>query len=211
MPDTDLVYLNERGRQQAEAMATLFSKVTIDRALHSGLRRTRETAEIVLQNRTLAIGEDNSFSEIRPLEGGSASEYDLINDVAFSHWRADEDGARFLGGETYQAFYDRIVCSITALVADPTWRRVAVFAHGGTNAAILGWVSGIGLRAFGMFDQATCCLNVIDIDVSSCGDIVRKSIRGTNITAHDPTKSGRHTSDMEAMAGWLQTARQKQT
>ena len=63
---------------------------------------------------------------------------------------------------------------------------------------------GVGLGAFGVIDQATCCLNVIDFDVHKGNTaVLRKVVRGMNITAGDPTKSLRHSGDMEALARHL--------
>ena len=92
-----------------------------------------------------------------------------------------------------------------ALLADDSWHNLAVFAHGGTNAAILGWATGVGLQAFGLLDQATCCLNIIDFDTDDSGAVMRKTVRGMNITADDPVKHGRDAGD-RAQA-WLRASR----
>lgn len=201
--DTDLVSLNDRGRAEADAMRALFADVDVDRAICSGLHRTRETGERVLADREVRIEVDSGLIEIRP-DTSRQSDYDLHRDVAFSHWYASEPGATFLGGERYADFYERITKAMARLVADDGWQNLAVFGHGGTNAAILGWVTGLGLGAFGVVDQATCCLNVIDVDFDVAkGQVVRKIVRGMNITAGDPAKARRHSSDMEALAGYL--------
>jgi len=199
--DPDGVALNQKGRAQADAMCALFANVTVDRALCSGLRRTRETASRVLGNREIEIEIHAEFEEIRPARGEVPVDLDLVKDVAFSHWRATENGSRFLGGELYADFYERISAAMDSFTNDPDWHNLAIFAHGGTNAAILGWTSGLGLSAFGTIDQATCCLNVLDFDFAA-GDarLLRKVVRAMNITAEDPTKSGRHSSGMESLA-----------
>ena len=199
--DPDGVALNEKGRAQADAMHDMFAGVTIDRAVCSGLRRTRETARRVLGERDLELEIHADFEEIRSARGDEAYDIDLIEHVAFSHWRATENGSRFLGGELYADFYDRISAAMVSFTSDPDWHNLAIFAHGGTNAAILGWTSGLGLSAFGTIDQATCCLNVLDFDFAA-GDarLLRKVVRAMNITAEDPTKSGRHSSGMESLA-----------
>ena len=201
--DPDSVSLNQRGREEADAMHQLFSGVVVDRAVCTGLSRTRETAERVLAGRELKIETVGSLSEIRPATDRQP-EYDIFADVAYSHWYANEPGRQFLGGETYRAFYDRISASLERLIEDRSWHTIAVFAHGGTNAALLGWVTGLELRAFGVVDQATCCLNVIDLDMMP-GEpgVVRKVVRGMNITATDPAKGTRHSGDMEALARYL--------
>ena len=157
VPDPDSVHLNERGQEEARAMCVMFAEVGIDTAICSGLRRTRETAAIVLGDRSVDLEVESGLEEIRPATDRQP-DYDLYRDVAHSHWRADEPGSRFLGGEHYSDFYSRVSKSFSDLVARPDWHDMAVFAHGGTNAAVLGWVTGLGLNAFGLFDQATCCL-----------------------------------------------------
>ena len=147
------------------------------------------------------------MEEIRPLKGEADGDYDIFADVAYSHWRAQDFSARFLGGERYHDFYERIVAAMESILADSTWNNIAVFAHGGTNAAALGWVTGLGLEGFGLFDQATCCLNVVDFDIDDAGTVVRRHVRGLNITADDPTKQGRHAGDMESMAWTLMRMR----
>ncbi len=201
--DPDAVDLNERGRTQADAMRALFADVPVDKAVCSGLPRTRQTGIAVLGDREIVLETNAELEEIRPLKGEAAGDYDIVADVAFSHWRATQAEARFLGGERYLDFYTRISKAIDALLADDSWHNLAAFAHGGTNAAILGWVTGLGLSAFGLLDQATCCLNVIDFDVDSSGRVVRKTIRAMNVTADDPAKADRHSGDMEMMARWM--------
>ncbi len=197
----DDVALNERGRKQADAMSRLFVEVTIDRAVCSGLRRTRETASRVLGDRDVEIEIHAAFKEIRPARDEPPPQLDLIENVAFSHWGATETGSRFLGGELYADFYDRISAAMDAFTNKPDWHNLAIFAHGGTNAAILGWTAGLGLSAFGTVDQATCCLNVLDFDFAADDQrLLRKIVRAMNVTADDPTKSGRHASGMESLA-----------
>ncbi len=203
VPDTDSVDLNDTGRAQATAMRDLFADVQIDKALCSGLQRTRQTGETVLGDRDIPLETDSGFAEIRQLDGEYTGDYDVVADIAFSHWRAPDEEARFLGGERYSDFYARIRTAIKRVLADSSWHNLAVFAHGGTNAAILGWVTGLELSAFGILDQATCCLNVIDFDMDDSGQILRKTVRAMNVTAYDPVKGNRHSGDMETLAYWL--------
>jgi probable phosphoglycerate mutase len=199
--DPDDVALNARGRKQTDAMSRLFAGITIDRAVCSGLRRTRETASRVLGDRDLDIETHAEFAEIRAARDESPPKLDLIENVAFTHWGATESGSRFLGGELYTDFYERVAAAMESFTNNPDWHNLAIFAHGGTNAAILGWTSGLGLSAFGTIDQATCCLNVLDFDFSADDQrLIRKIVRAMNITADDPAKSGRHAGGMESLA-----------
>jgi len=203
VPDTDSVHLNDTGRAQAAAMRELFADVQIDKAQCSGLPRTRQTGEVVLGDRDLALEINAGFVEIRQLTGEASGDYDVVSDIAFCHWRATDEEARFLGGERYSDFYTRIQAAVQEVLADDSWHNLAVFAHGATNAAVLGWVTGLGRSAFGVLDQATCCLNVIDFDMDESGRILRKTVRAMNITADDPAKGNRHSGDMETLAHWM--------
>lgn len=203
VPDPDAVSLNERGIAEADHMRELFADVPVDRAFCSGLRRTQETGERVLAGRAVELEIETGLHEIRPAPERQ-SEFDLYRDVAYSHWRATEPEALFLGGERYSGFYQRITETMEKLVELPDWHNLAIFGHGVTNAAVLGWVTGLGLGAFGVIDQATCCLNVIDFDTDPANrTVVRKVVRGMNITAKDPAKMNRHSGDMEALARHL--------
>ncbi len=198
--DPDVVSLNDVGIAQAAAMAKLFAGIHVDKALCSGLLRTRQTGEAILGDRDVPLEVFAEFEEIRSVTGQYAGGYDVYSDIAFSHWRAEEEDARFLGGERYHDFYARICNAMETLLDDASWHDLAVFAHGGTNAAILGWATGVGLRAFGLLDQSMCCLNIIDFDVDQSGGLLRKTVRGMNITADDPVMRKRHAGDMEMLA-----------
>lgn len=198
--DPDNVDLNAHGQQQAAAMAELFRDVPVDAALCTPLPRTRQTGEAILGNRGVELEVVADLAEIRPTTGEAAGGYDIVSDVAFSHWRAHKADATFLGGERYHDFYARVSAAMDAILADQSWHNLAVFAHGGTNAAVLGWATGVGLAAFGLLDQSTCCLNVIDFDVDDSGRLLRKTVRGMNITAYDPVMYRRNAGDMELLA-----------
>ena len=198
--DPNSVDLNELGRAQAAAMAEIFADVHVDMAICSGYPRTVQTGQIILGGRDLALDVNEDLQEIRHGSGEVSGGYDICADVAFSHWRAPDEDATFLGGERYHDFYARVSLAMDALLADRTWHDLAVFAHGGTNAAVLGWATGVGLQAFGLLDQAMCCLNIIDFDFDDTGTVIRKTVRGMNITADDPVKHRRDAGDMELLA-----------
>lgn len=198
--DTDGVGLNQSGRAQAAAMRELFADAHVDKAICSGLLRTQQTGELVLGDRSIPLETHTGYVEIQQSRVEVDEPYDVVADIAFSHFKANDTEARFLGGERYSDFYFRIQKAMQGTLADNSWHDLALFAHGATNAAVLGWATGIGCAAFGVLDQATCCLNVIDIDVDDRGQVRRKIVRAMNVTADDPAKRGRRTSDLETLA-----------
>jgi probable phosphoglycerate mutase len=205
-PDSRVVPLTANGRAEAAAMGELLGSVAFDRAIATGLPRTQQTAELVLAGRTRQIETVPELDEIR---GGDAIARARMSpvDYAYAMFRAAEPDECYAFGEKFSAFIDRVLPAFKRIVSDPTWTNLLLIAHGGVNRAILTEITGSGLKAFGAFEQDSCCLNVIDIDTClDTGAVLRKILRGVNITAHDPAKQTRTLLSMEGLAKRLADA-----
>jgi broad specificity phosphatase PhoE len=180
------VALTDEGREQARAAADAFADVRFDRLLTSGLARAVETARIV------APGvEPESWPELRELEGGRLAdipEDELERTFVGAFDDVVPNDARFLGGETIGALFDRVLPALDRLVADRAWDVALVVAHGGVNRAILSHALTGGRMFLGNFEQAPACVNVLDVG----DDWV---VRAVNVTPYDPLHlRGRHTT-----------------
>ncbi len=102
------VPLTARGRMEAQAAGRAFSGVALDRAICSGLPRTRETAELVLAQAS-SPPELETEPELVEIHGGRpkgliTSRKELVATMAFHFARAAEDGATMMeGGEAFAA------------------------------------------------------------------------------------------------------------
>lgn len=200
VPDPHAVSLTPRGRQQALAMADWLNPVHFDRAICSGLPRTLETAMLVLGGRDLALETAPGLAEIR---GASLAERASLSptDYAYSMFRAADPGASFAAGETFAAFRDRVLPTFIDILQDRAWTNLLLVCHGGTNRAILTWFLGLGLDAFGQFEQDSGCLNILDFDQLAASDIiVRRIVRALNLTAEDTAKTASRLLAMEWFA-----------
>lgn len=198
-PDSRVVPLTARGRDEAAAMGKLLADVPFDRAICSGLPRTRETASFVLQDRKLDLGIVPDLEEIR---GGDAIARAKLSpvDYAYAMFKAGEPGACYAAGEPFADFVGRVVPAFTAITNDPTWTTLLLVCHGGVNRAILTDITSASLAAFGAFEQDSACLNLIDVDTClDTGAVLRRIIRGVNITAEDPLKKTRRLLTLEGM------------
>lgn len=198
--DSRVVSLTERGRTEARAMAALLKDVAFDRAVVSGLQRTRETAEIILRPRKLPV---EVVSELEEIRGGDAIARARLSppDYAYAMFRAAEPGECFAAGENFAAFCDRVLPAFHRIAGEANWTKLLMVCHGGVNRAILTDITCGGLKAFGAFEQDSCCVNVIDIDTClDTGAIMRRILRGVNITADDPIKAKRGLLTMEGLA-----------
>jgi broad specificity phosphatase PhoE len=210
-PDSRVVPLTDRGRKEAAAMGELLADVPFDRAICSGLPRTRETSAIVLGNRKLDVAIVPELEEIRGGDPIARAKLSPV-DYAYAMFQASEPGACYASGEPFQAFVDRVVPAFTAITNDPTWSTLLLVAHGGVNRAILTDITSATLAAFGAFEQDSACLNLIDVDTClDSGAVLRRVLRGVNITAEDPFKKTRQLLTMEGMAKRFLDAQKRNT
>jgi broad specificity phosphatase PhoE len=197
----DDVPLTPRGVEQARAMgeAIAASGVRIDRAITSGLVRTRSTAEHVLA----AAGANPPVehrAELQEIRGGALSS---IPDAELrSAFIAAFEGpvpleTRFLNGETIGELIDRTLPSIQRLLAEDDWDTVLVVLHGGVNRAILSWFLTGRPVFLGGLAQDPACLNVIDVGPSVATSIVRV----VNFCALDTLQTASRLSTMEHLLG----------
>lgn len=185
------VDLTDEGVAQAQAMAATLKEVEFDFAAHTGVLRTRRTAEIVLAGREIA---PRTIPELIEIQGGSIegmTEERLEAEFVYGLERAALPGANFAGGETFVAFQGRVTGAIENLVRAPMWGTALIVAHGATNAMVLGWVTRGGLNGLGAFEQDAGCVNIIDVDVID-GEIIRRFIRALNVTPYNLPKVGRY-------------------
>jgi broad specificity phosphatase PhoE len=146
--------LTERGRLQAEAAAARLADVGIDAVYVSPLRRARETAEPLAKVTGLVPEVVDGLAEIGiALAGLSQTEVDTYFRQA-TRRRLGEHWSGWPGGESFRNFHARVTGTLASLLArhaitresedeftvwtlPPRRERIAIVAHGGTNAVAL--------------------------------------------------------------------------
>lgn len=201
--DIHAVTLTVRGRSEADAAAKAFAHVGFDRAICSGLPRTRETAQ-----RVLAGVADAPRLEIDPelveLRGGNRpdvkSRGELIRLMNSYFERAHEPGATNLDdGEIFAEAQARAVGAIERLLGADDWHTALVVAHEGINRLILSWACGAELRAMSAFEQDTGCVNIVDFDLGGVGNVRRALVKAVNLTPYNYLKHGMNLTSLEAI------------
>jgi len=195
----DDVPLTEHGIAQARAMgeALAASGIAIDRALTSGLTRTRGTAQHVLEAARLSPPLDHwdGFQEIR---GGrlSAIKDDELRDAFIAAFEGPVPrDKKFLGGETIGQLLDRVLPALQRLLGEQDWDTALLVAHGGVNRAVLSWFL-TGQQVFlGGLAQDAGCLNVIDVGPAPASSIVRV----VNFCPIDTLRTSTRLSTMEEL------------
>lgn len=167
------VRLTARGQAQAEAVAQLLKGVPLDLVIHSGLPRTRETAEIVLRGRSVPMEAWPDLREIRPGRLQDLPDRERAFKDAFHPRELSE---RFLGGETYEAFFDRVIPAFHKLLSR-SWDTLLVVAHGGVIRALVSYAL-TGERRLLALEMHPCGLSVLDIGEKTL-------LRAHNIVAYN--------------------------
>lgn len=206
VPDPRLVNLTDWGHEQARDMGTFLADLEFDRAACSGLPRTVQTAQGILNGRDLDLEHFPEMEEIQSSPDRQRT-LDNINELAYSFMRAHEPDARYGEGEYFADFEARVVNGINKLLSGPDWQSLALVCHGGVNRVVLGWALGSGMKSFQCFEQNTCCLNIIDVDTHpDTGEVVRTFLRGVNLTTYDQPRTKDHFTTMEGMADKFRAA-----
>ena len=198
--DSRQVGLTSLGRQQARKQAAVLASIPFDRAICSGLRRTRETAALVLAGReapTLEI--EPALEEIRPgnREALPADVEAWLRHVANPWAGAEAPDARFIGGERFTDFGARVRPAFRRIVNADDWTHLLLVAHGAVNRCILNAVLDLPWRGAATIEQDNCCINIIDVDRGADGGVTRYLLRTVNLTAYNLNKSGIVLTTME--------------
>lgn len=173
----DDVPLTAPGVAQARAIGAALAAggVAIDRALSSGLVRTRETAQHVLAAAGLSPPLEH-WPDLQEIRGGrlSAIRDDDLRDAFIAAFEGPVPREkRFLGGETIGELIDRVLPALQRLLAEDGWDTALLVAHGGVNRALLSWFLTGRHEFLGGLAQDAGCLNVIDVGAAPATSVVR--------------------------------------
>ncbi len=137
--------LNDTGRAQARALAERLAGVRFDAAYASDLRRSLETATILLDGRGLALTPVAGLRErfFGPWEGRLVEEIQEQEPEAWALWLQHRPDEAPPGVETRAAFEGRVGTTLRSLVAAHPTDTILVVSHGGTIWAALTTFCGL--------------------------------------------------------------------
>ncbi|MGZ4268237.1 MAG: histidine phosphatase family protein [Solirubrobacteraceae bacterium] len=140
--------LNERGREQARALAGEVRSAALRAIVTSHLARARETAEIVGATLGIEPSVDPRLAESHRgwWEGRLLEDIEREEPEAWAAWRAGGAGFRFPGGESLGEHQARVLAALADLAAGPT--PVLAVTHGGSIRVALAASRPRGLDEF---------------------------------------------------------------
>ena len=140
--------LNERGREQAQALADRLAHIELDAVYSSDLQRARDTAAVVAESQGLEL---RQLPDLREVDVGSWSgltraEAEERFPEGFARWRDGYPGWK--DGETYEAMTDRVLRAVDEIAAEHEGGRVLVVSHGGPIRAMHAAALGLDVHAY---------------------------------------------------------------
>ena len=180
------VPLNDNGRNQASLAAEFLKTVEIDFAFTSPMSRPKETAQIILQDRSgLTLNEDADLREIGHglWEGKFEAEIKAEYPGELERWQSQPESVQMPEGENLKDVWTR---------ATAAWQRLLtqvgnhpqtgiVVAHDATNKVLLCSLLGLGLADIWKIKQGNGAVTVIDYPDGVEGQPV---IQALNLTSH---------------------------
>jgi probable phosphoglycerate mutase len=119
---------------------------------------------------------------------------------AYLLWGARSPDASFFGGDVFADYLAAASGALERLVRTSRAERILIVSHSGFQRAALSWALDAPAVGMAAFEQDSCCLNILDIDVDEAGKIVRKHVRLANLTPLDVVKESAFLTDGETLA-----------
>jgi broad specificity phosphatase PhoE len=134
--------LNERGREQARALAATLESP--DRIYASDLARARDTAAILAERLRVPVTLDERLRErgFGAWEGLTMAEIEARFAADHTRWRAGE-GAGAVDAEPFETFAERVGSFLHEVLERHPDEDVLIVAHGGTIRVIHALASGL--------------------------------------------------------------------
>ena len=156
--------LNARGLEQAQELATKLAPIAIEHIYVSALQRAQQTAAALPSSIPRTTLEDLNERKLGDFEGAQLHAMDAQQLALYQSRKFDLDD--MLGtGESLRMHRDRVQRALRVIFDRHTTGRVAIVAHGATNALIL---SGFQGRAPN---------DIADLKIEN-GSVFRVQIRG---------------------------------
>jgi probable phosphoglycerate mutase len=170
--------LSSEGRAQAEEVCARLATEGVDAIYVSSLRRTAQTAEILVRTLGLEPVVDADLREVflGEWEGGLLRKKVVDRDPVALRVSAEQRWDVIPGAESAASFAQRVRQAVERIAAAHPDERVAVFSHGGTIGELLAQATGARPLAFTGSDNAS----ISRLVVTSLG----WTVRGYNDSAH---------------------------
>jgi len=176
------VELSDEGRNQARCLGERLADAELTAVYASPMRRTVETAKLVIGSHRLELETDAGLREIDHgrWEQLTRREVEARFPEEYGNWEADPFTFAPENGESGLAVMARALPVLRRIVVANSGKTVAIVSHKATIRLALCSLLGIDARGYrDRLDQSPACLNVLDFK-----DPVRARLVVYNDTSH---------------------------
>jgi probable phosphoglycerate mutase len=168
------------GFVQAKQLANRLQKegMQLDAVYCSDLLRAQQTARPFAEALKIPVQLDKGLRErwYGAFEGHDSDEIRAKFPVEFEAWQSRDRHFQPPGGESQQAFYDRVVSTVQGIVSANPGRRIACVAHGGVLDCVYRWAKQLPLNGPRDWVLLNASINVVEFEndtanVISWGDV----------------------------------------
>jgi probable phosphoglycerate mutase len=176
------VLLSDQGRDQARRLGRRLSGETIGAAFASPMKRTQETARLVVEPHGIAVSPVDGIREISHgrWEGKRREEVEKEFPEEYARYEHDPFSFSPMGGESGLQVTARALPALLKIVEDHADQRIVVVSHKATIRLLLSTLLGFDPRKYrDRLDQSPCALNILDFK-----DVAHARLTLFNDTSH---------------------------
>jgi len=176
------VLLSDQGRDQARRLGRRLASEKITAAFASPMKRTMETARLVVEPQGLEVVPVDGIREIAHGRWEGMKREDVEKKFPEEYARYEHDPFSFspLGGESGLQVTARALPALLKIVGDHADQRIVVVSHKATIRLLLSTLLGFDPRKYrDRLDQSPCALNILDFK-----DVAHARLTLFNDTSH---------------------------
>ncbi|KAB3529152.1 alpha-ribazole phosphatase [Alkaliphilus serpentinus] len=158
------VSLNGKGRLQAQRLASAIKDLELDIIYTSDLKRTKETAEYILKDRSCSFIELDFLREMHfgDFEGHTMVEIETKYPEDFAKIREDSINYCFPSGESMDQMHKRVTKGIDDLLNKSKEKNILLVAHSGVIRSTIAHLLTGDIKKHWNFKINHCTLSVIE-------------------------------------------------
>lgn len=142
--------LNQKGIEQAKAIAQALKREVLNTVYSSILSRAMVTAEIIAKESGVPLQKDPRLNELSfgSWEGQTLAEITEQDPNVWSRWQEEFESFSPPRGEQIRELKDRVLYFLQTLIESPDYHAVAIVSHAGPIKVILLHALGAPLKSF---------------------------------------------------------------
>lgn len=176
------VNLSDAGRDQARKLGARLTRENIGCAFASPMKRTMETARLIVEQQGIAVTPVDGIREIAHgrWEGMKRDEVEREYPAEYTRYEDDPYSFAPVGGESGLLVTARALPALLSIVQDHSEQRILIVSHKATIRLLLSSLLGFDPRKYrDRLDQSPCALNILDFK-----DVAHARLTLFNDTSH---------------------------